>query len=396
MAYISELNLDRNLLDADGFVPTSQKLIIGNYVQDKDNLPLLIDRVGTGSQVYSAGVVNMSVTAGQYAVAQTKFCHPYVSSHPSLYTITFAKFQTQANVVKKVGAYRSSTAAPYTANIDGVYLESDGTTYNIVISKNGVLTTIPRASWDDPLDGTGASGINYDWSKFTVLQIDFLYLGGTWVRFALIVGGELVYFHTYRHSGTAASTFVNSPYFFIRWDIHSSTGVGEFDQICGAFSVLGGKDTIGKEFAFDDDVNFINANAVGTEYLLCAVRLKSTNLNAYSFPSAANALSITNDNYILRLRLNPTIAGAALVWNNLVNTSCEFARGDVAGTNTITATNPPLASVYAAQQQSSSLRQAFLAALGSKLDGTADILTLSAVPLGSNMDIYGALNMIEI
>lgn len=396
MAYISELNLDRNLLDADGFVPTSQKLIIGNYVQDKDNLPLLIDRAGTGSQVYSSGVVNMSVAAGQYAVAQTKICHPYVSSHPSLYTITFAKMNTEVNVIKKVGAFRSSTAVPYTANIDGIYLEDNGTGKNVVISKNGATTTIPSASWDDPLDGTGASGINYDWSKFSVLQIDFLYLGGTWVRFALIIGGELVYFHTHRHSGTATSPFVDSPYLFIRWDIHSISGAGQFDQVCGAFSVLGGKDTIGKEFAFDDDVNFINANVVGTEYLLCAVRLKSTNLNAYVYPNIANALSITNDNYILRLRLNPTIAGAALVWNNLVNTSCEFATGDIAGTNTITATNPALASIYASQQNSSSIKQALLAALGSKLDGTADILTLSAVPLGINMDIYGALNMIEI
>jgi hypothetical protein len=397
MAYINEITLDRNLLDADGFLPVSQKLIVGNYVQDKDDLPLLIDRAGTGAQVYSNGVVNMSVAAGQYAIAQSKICHPYVSSHPSIYTMTFAGFQAQANVIKRVGAWRSNVAAPYDLDFDGVYLESDGITINAVIKKGGsTLISIPRAAWDDPLDGTGASGINYDFSQFSVLQLDFLYLGGTWVRFALIIGGDLVYFYTHRHSGSFPSTFVNSPYFHIRWEIRSTGGAGDMSQICGAFAVLGSRDTVGREFSINNGTNFINANSAGTEYLLLAIRLKSTNLNAFTLPKNASSLSTTNDNYILNLRINATIAGAALVWNNLNNTSCEFARGDVAGTNTITATTPPLASIYSAQQQSQSLEQAFLSALGSNLDGTADILTISAVPLSINMDIYASLNMIEI
>lgn len=397
MTYLSELDIARNQLDAAGFLPTSQKIVIGNYLQDKDNLPLLVDRVGTGSQVWAAGEVAMSVTAGQYAVAQTKICHPYISAHPSLYTITFANFGTQANVTKRVGAWRSSTVAPYTANYDGVYLESDGTTFNVCVRKNGVVVvTIPRASWDDPLNGLGTSGINYDFNTFTVLQIDFLYLGGTWIRFGLNIGGNIVYFHTYEHSGTALSTFCNSPYFYIRWEIRSTTGTGSLQQICGAFSVLGGTDTIGKEYACDDGTAFVNANVVGTEYLLLAVRLKTGFLNSYAIPAALSTISATNDNYLLKLRINPTIAGAALVWNNNVNTSTEFARGDVAGTNTITATNPQIASYYALANQEQLINRPFLAAIGSTMAGVSDILTLSVIPLTTNLDIYGALNMKEL
>jgi len=396
MAYISELNIARNQLDANGFMPISQKNVIGNYLQDKDNNPLLIDRVGTGSQVWAAGEVAMSVAAGQYAIAQTRICHPYISAHPSIYTITFADLGVQANVVKRVGAWRSSTVAPYTANYDGVYLEMDGTGYNLVIAKNGVLNTIPQASWDDPLDGNGPSGENYDFDTFTVLQIDFLYLGGTWIRFCLNIGGQLVYFHTYEHSGTALSTFCNSPYFYLRWEIRSTVGVGSMQQICGGFSVLGGVETIGKEIGCDSGTAFVNANVVGTEYLLLAIRLKSTSLNAYVIPNSLSTLSATNDSYLIRVRLNPTIAGAALVWNNLVNSSAEFARGDVAGTNTITATNPQVSSFYAIANQEQLIDKPFLAAIGATVAGTADILTLSAVPLTSNLDIYGAINMKEL
>ena len=374
MAYISELNIARNQLDADGFLPTSQKIVIGNYVQDKDNLPLLIDRAnaGSASQTWAAGVVAMAVTANvaDYAIAQTCICHPYISSHPSVYTITFNNFETQANVTKRVGAWRSSVAAPYTANYDGIYLESDGTTYNIVIAKNGVLNTIAQVDWDDPLDGTGASGITYDWSKFTVLQIDFLYLGGTWVRFGLIIGGEIVYFHTYRHSGTATSTFCNSPYFYIRWELRSGGGAGGFGQICGAFSVLGGKETIGKEIGLDMGANTVTGATAGNEYLLLAVRLKSTQLNSYVAVQSLSALSLSKDPYLVRIRLNPTIGGGALTWVNAVDTPVEYAIGNSAGGNTITATSQHLAAWNGAERTAQAIQKSFISALGSTINGT--------------------------
>jgi hypothetical protein len=160
--------------------------------------------------------------------------------------------------------------------------------------------------------------------------------------------------------------------------------------------MLGGVETIGKEYACDSGAAFVNANVVGTEYLLLAVRLKSTNLNSYVIPSALSALSATNDNYILKLRINPTIAGAALVWNDNINTSTEFARGDVAGTNIITATNPQISSFYALANQEQIISKPFLAAIGSTVAGVSDILTLSAIPLSSNLDIYGAINLKEL
>lgn len=49
----------------------SERLIFGNY-----NLPDQIEQVGTGTQTYSEGKVEMSVTSGQFSVART-----YVSAH---------------------------------------------------------------------------------------------------------------------------------------------------------------------------------------------------------------------------------------------------------------------------------------------------------------------------
>lgn len=397
MAVFRDVNatLNEEQLDAAGFLPVSQRTIIGNYVQDKDNLPLLIDRDGTGSQVWANGVTTMTVAAGQYAIAQTRICHPYVSSHPSVYDATFARFELETNTRKEIFFGRRLTVSPYGYR-DGILLVADGVagTHKIIIIKGGtVLETIDRASWDDPLTGSGRSKINYDFTNFTFFQVDFLYLGGTGIRFYLRYGSRMILFHTYKHAGFKASTFVNSPYFKISWKIESTTGTGTFLQVCASFSILGGNEIVGKEIAIDNGSTWVNANAIGTEYLMLAIRLQAAKTNAYILPSAISTLSATNDNYMIRLHMNPTIAGA-LAYNAIPNTSAEYAVGSTA--NTVTFTNAPLASYYAVQSQEQLIQRAFLAALGSNLTGAADVLALSTVPLGANLDLFAALNLIEI
>ena len=118
-----ELTYNTNALDAAGALPVSQKTVLGNYVQDKDNLPLLLHRIGTGTQTYSAGVVDMAVTAGQYAVCQSYKRHLYLAGKSQLEEITFINFEPQVDVVKRVGYWSSSTVAPYSTNFDGFYIE---------------------------------------------------------------------------------------------------------------------------------------------------------------------------------------------------------------------------------------------------------------------------------
>ena len=213
-------------LDAAGALPVSQKSILGNYVQDKDELPLLLDRDGTGTQTWAGGVVNMVVDVGEYAVCQSFKRHLYLAGKAQEIDVTFNAFGVQANVNKKVGLYSSSTTAPYNSAFDGIYLEMDGTTHNFVIAKGGTLVKVARSTWDDPLDGTGASGLNVDFDDFTFMIIDYLYLGGTAARLKFNVGGELVIAHTYKNSSILSTTFINSPVQPVRWEIRSTGGIG--------------------------------------------------------------------------------------------------------------------------------------------------------------------------
>jgi hypothetical protein len=61
---------------------------------------------------------------------------------------------------------------------DGVFFGSNGTSFGILRRKGGVdVEFIPRASWDDPLDGTGTSGKSYTHTNGNVYFIQVMWHG---------------------------------------------------------------------------------------------------------------------------------------------------------------------------------------------------------------------------
>jgi hypothetical protein len=395
MAFFSEIDavLQPSQLDAAGSLPVSQRIITGNYLQTRDELPLLFDRAGTGTQTYSDGHVDMSVTAGQYALCQSKSFSPYLPGKPTSIKLTFFDFDQQANVSKRVGFGSRSTVAPYTADFDGFYFEADGTTYNLHIanSATGASTTTVQSSWDDPLDGTGESGITANFENFTVLEFDFLFLGGTALRCFINVGGDRILFHTFKWSNDNTDTIFRNPAQPVFYEIRSTTGTGSLAQVCASTEVQGSLDLVGIPFSVNNAVTHINANSTANNYLLNAIQLKSANRGAFIQVQTITALATTNDNFLYSLILDPTYSSAP-TFNAVTDSAIEHAVG--AG---ITVTNGTiLASGYAAnrstflQEVDSSIR------LGTQIDGTRTSIALCARPLSSNLDILGSLNIIQV
>jgi hypothetical protein len=165
--------------------------------------------------------------------------------------------------------------------------------------------------------------------------------------------------------------------------------------------MMGGNETLGKEYGFSrGGIDFVNANTAGAEYMLLAFRLRAGRLNAYAAIRSISTLSTTNDNYELILRINPTFTGSPLTWTTLGNSSIEYAVANNGATpaNANIITSPlssKVACFYATQLQEQLIERPFLLAPGSKIDGTADIITLSTTPLSANMRIYGASNVVE-
>lgn len=389
----SEITYNSTALDAAGGLPVSQKTILGNYVQDKDNLPLLLDRQGTGSQVYNSGVVSMSVSSGQYAICQSFKRHLYLAGKAQSSEITFNNFAPEVDVTKRVGLFSSSTTAPYNTNLDGFYLESSGGVISLVIQKNGsTIANVPQSSWNgDKLDGSGPSGITINFNNFTVMELDYLYLGGTALRLRFNIGGVFYLAHTIQNSSINNSTFVGSPVQPVRWEIRSTGGAGSLGQICASVSTGGALDVAGFPRAFDTGTTFINANTPGTTYMIAALRLN--NSSAIGFGFLGTSLATTNDPYITRFILNPTF-GTAPTWAALPNSGFDIATGETGNPSLTTVTGGTMLNTgfVSDQSRAGTLEANSLFQPGVSTNGNFDVLAYCAQPIGSNLDLRGGIN----
>jgi hypothetical protein len=396
MSYITDLTTTFNpsALDAAGALAVSQKSILGNYVQDKDELPLLLDRISSGgaSQTWTAGVVDMSVGVGEYAISQSFKKHLYLAGKSQSCEITFNNFDNESGITKRVGLFSSSTSAPYSASLDGFFLQSDGTNTTIEVQKGGVsIASVNRDDWNDPLDGSGESGISIDLDNFTVMLIDYLYLGGTALRIAFNVGGVVYHAHTIQNSSINPTTFVNSPVQPVRWEIRSTTGTGNLGQICAAVSTGGAIDLVGFPRGFDTGSSFINANSTAATYLVAAIRANTASAIALEISGAT--VGTTNDSHIVRFILNPTF-GTSPTWNSLANSGFDIAVGEGSNPSLTTITGGTIlsSSFVSDQVRQSQVEANSLFSPGFAIDGTANVLALAVQPIGANLDIRGAIN----
>jgi hypothetical protein len=409
MTYISQLNkiqYNKRVLDARGTLAVSEKITLGNYVQDRNNLPYQISRTGTGTQTYNNGLVTMSVTSGQYAIAQTFQRHPYYAGKSQVIEITFDNYQNQSGIVKRVGYYSSSIVAPYNTALDGIFFEADGTNYKIGIANANTsgITYINQSNWNiDTLDGSATSsnpsGVLQDFSKFNVMVMDFLYLGGTAIRFGFKNGEDFNWAHVHNHANYSGGTFVSTPHQPLRWEIVSTTGTGSCSQICGAVHSEGTLDVVGLPSSTPIQTNHINANNAGVNYVLSGIRLKNSEsarktniLNT----SVSALISTGNDFLTLSLWLNPKIVGTPS-WSALTyDTDVEYLNPDVTNNpSLLTVTDGTLlfSDFVSSTQKDITQILSLVRRLGHSINGTPDelILTLTPTIAGTNADGFGII-----
>ncbi len=349
------------------------------------------DTKGTGTPAYANNAVGMSVTSGQYLIRQARNFCPYFSGKPQVVEFTTFNFQNQANVVKRAGYFSSNAVAPYDSTKDGVWVEADGTNYRLITSNNGTEThNIPWTDWD------GYSQIqNYDFSKFTVFLIDFLWLGGAGLRLFMIVDGQFVLLHTIgNHAGYESNLIMQYPNQPVRYEIRSTTGSGSLTAVCSQVATEGTTGTNEQGEGIAIYTPGIACNVVGTIYALAGVRKTATYRNHFC-PLAefggANVLSTaTPEAGILMLLINPTLS-APLTWT--ANSRIETA---VATTQTVTNVGRIVKAVpVSGGSVQTNAPNAALRTLGVGIDNTMSELILAYAPLTTNQVFSGVMQVLE-
>lgn len=401
---------DSGSIDAFGRWRVSEPVTLFDSKMLHDNLPLFWDEEivnGGGSTTATYSTVDASVTmtvdanSGDRVIRQSKTRFNYQPGKSQQVLFTFVLGNAVASTNKKVGYFNTSTVSPYTANIDGLYLEQDGTTQNFVQAKNGTPTTIPQSSWNlDPMDGTGPSEISLNWATTQIMIIDFEWLGVGRVRCGFVVDGLIYYAHEFLNANSLTSVYMSSPNHSCRYEIRSTGGTASLQQICSSVASEGGEQGLGTLFYKSTEGTHVVCAVENTVYSILAIRLKDTHLDTtIRLLNMAMQLQTTSHFGEWSIILNPTIGGAGLSFSDLANSAVQTAPGGAALTVTggTSIAGGFIESGSAAGKGSTggstTLELNNALRLGSKIDGTRDVFVLCFRPIAGtvNADVEGAL-----
>lgn len=347
----------------------------------------LFTSAGTGTATWGNQAVALTVAAGQYMVRQTRQYFPYASGYPMVSEITFQDFQLVPGLIKRYGMFSSSATAPYTASLDGWYIESNGddNTYYLVVVNNGAeKLRLPWTEWSGYAHVQG-----YNWENFTVTLTDFLWLGGAVLRTFLKTQAGFVLAHQFDYSGTAKGVFMKNPNLPLRYEIRSTTGAGTFTAICSQVATEGATSVTGKSTTLFN-LTTINTNAIGTIYALKGVRKLAAFRNVPLRLSGYGVAVTTADSGTVMLLRNPTLS-APLTWA----TKGFFHEGTA---TTQTVTNPGwVVAAFPINTAGNTrpLENNSMAWLSTAINDTPDELVLAYAPLTSNQAVAGTLDVIQ-
>lgn len=302
---------------------------------------------GTAAATFSAteGLVNLTVgtASGDQIIRETIKVFSYQPGKSLLVMSTFVFGAAKANLRQRVGYYGAD---------NGLYFEREGSDLYFVerSSVTGVLTNtrVAQADWNqDPLNGTGPSGITLDSSKAQILYMDIEWLGLGTCRMGFIINGAFVPAHNFNHANLVNTTYITTASLPLRYEMTNLGITGSsstLKQVCSTVISEGGYELRGAQSQAGTSITSPRTlTTAGTFYPVVSIRLKTTRLDAIVILTAISILGITNNaNYKWEVVASGTTTGGAWVSSG-ANSAVEY---NITGTSFATGTGRVLASGF--------------------------------------------------
>jgi hypothetical protein len=384
-------------LDAFGRVRVGMPETIFDNKQNLDAGPLVWDDQevsGSGtSSVHSAfrasSIMTVSSSTAGKRVRQTFVRPNYRAGKSQLVRMTGILGEPRAGITARLGQFDEN---------NGLFFESGPTSMAVGIrssvSGSPVDTTFARAAWNDPLDGTGPSGVTVDFDKAHQFVVDYEWLGVGRVRWCITINGQLVEFHSF-DGGGATSVYMSTPNNPLRWEIANdgAGGAASVEHICSTVITEGNGSPVGILKYVSTDGNSLGPAAADVHYALLGIRLKATSLQASIVAFNISVISETNDDFEWHFTAGAAIAGTF----NYVDEPgghVQIARGDTS--NTVTGGINLVGGLSKSDVGSTLALPPSPANLGAAIDGTPTEIVLVVRSLGANGQFEAAGTLVEV
>lgn len=391
--------------DAFGRFRVSEPDTLFDSKQIHDNQPLFWDDQevsgGSTTSTFSANrassVIAVANTTAGKRVRQTFQSFNYQPGKSQLILMTGILGAAATGITREMGLGDDE---------NGVFLRTVEGVVNLTIRSfatgSAVDTDVAQANWDDPFDGTGASGVTLDWTKTQILQIDFEWLGVGTVRFAFVVDGKIYTAHTFKNANTLGVVYMSKPNLPLRYSIENdgNGAAASLEHICTTVMSEGGKEEKGLVLSTSTAGTHVDADVVNTVYAILGLRLKAAYIGTVvKILQASIQLQTASETGEWRLLLNPTVEDT-FTYSDITNSALQKATGATA--NTVTG-GTEIAAGFAQSTSGgggSGGTSSLIATsryLGAAIDATVDEIVLCWQPTtGTNQDIEASLTWREL
>jgi len=392
-------------IDAFGRLRVSNPLtLFDSSHRYADNNLWVSSITGTAAATFSAdeGLMNLTVgsASGDQIIRETIKVFSYQPGKSLLVMSTFVMGDPKAGLRQRVGYYGAA---------NGIYFERDGST-NYMVERSSVTgsvvnTRVAQANWNqDPLDGTGPSGLTLDSSKAQILYMDVEWLGLGTVRTGFIINGAFVPCHNFDHANLVTTTYITTASLPLRYEMTNTaatTGASTLKQVCSTVISEGGYELRGAQLSAGNTITApTTLTTAGTLYPIVSIRLKTTRLDAIAILTAISILGTTNNaNYKWSVIASGTTTGGTWVSAG-TNSGVEY---NITGTAFTTGTGRILATGYfqGSNQGATSVDILKAALFTTQLERdpftpTAYELTLCCAAASNGDQVLGSLDWEEI
>ena len=138
---------------------------------------------GTVTQADAMAVLSTSTTTGSDAIFRSETGARYRAGVGGLMRFTALFENNAAGTESYMGL--ADEAGSSEAFKNGLMVGYDGTTFGLHRFQNDTKISVVQSAWDDPMDGTGESGMTLDQTKLNVYGIGFQYLGSGKIQLLL-------------------------------------------------------------------------------------------------------------------------------------------------------------------------------------------------------------------
>lgn len=265
--------------DAFGRSRVSSAFTLGDYSHIYRLDPNFVSKTTNGATVThaptrSCAAMTCSNIAGSEVIFQTRPYHHYMPGKSHLVLSSFNIRGSASNIIKRVGYFDAG---------DGMYLEVSGSNAidtQFVVRNNSNETRISRATWIDPVDGTGPSGVSLDWTKTQLMFIDFQWLGVGRIRFGFVHDGCFITANEVFNSNRLDTVYIRNPALPVRAEISVASPAAEgapltMDLICATVISEGGYNETGIDHSIVSSIR-TTAAVLGTTMPVLCIALTPT------------------------------------------------------------------------------------------------------------------------